>query len=376
MHHARPLRLALLAPAAVALACGHAPPKPEVVWPDPPEKPRIKYVQSIRAPSDIGLTGWAAFTRALLGGPEKIQLTKVQGMAISEDGQRLYVADTLHTSIVVVDFAGHAMRYLAPDDPIADPFGVALDAQENLYVALPRARQVVAFSKDGKKLRTFAWGEVERPTALAIDRKREILYVADSSRTGSDKHRVLVYSLEGKLLRTIGGPGDIEGRFLFPVFLALDVEGNLYVADTLNFRIQVFDPQGQFLRAFGEQGDVPGTFAMLKGVAFDGFGNLYVVDGKSAVVQMFNRDFDLLMWFGGFAPKYEFLELPVSIAIDQRRNRIYIGEQGGYGRINVYDLVNTQAGDAVRPKDVDLRITPEELEEAKKRDLERRRQKQ
>jgi sugar lactone lactonase YvrE len=304
-----------------------------------------------------------------------MQLTKVQGMAISDDGQRLYVADTLHNSIVVVDFANHTMRYLAPDDPFADPFGVALDAQENVYVALPRGKMVMAFSKDGKKLRSFGWGEIDRPTALAVDRKREILYVADSSHTGSDRHRVLVYSLEGKLLRTIGGVGDIEGRFLFPVFLALDVEGNLYVADTLNFRIQQFDPEGRFVRAFGEQGDVPGTFNLLKGIAFDGFGNLYAVDGKSAIVQIFNRDFDLLMWFGGFAPKFEYLELPVSIAIDQRRNRIYVGEQGAYGRVNVYDLVNTRAEDSIKPRDVDLRITPEELEQIKKKDMERRRQK-
>ncbi len=350
--------VALLATAAVAAACGHAPPRPEVVWPDPPEKPRIKYVMSIRTPQDIGLTGWEAFTRALLGGPEKMVISKPAGIALSEDGQRIYVSDSRLVAVVVIDLPGHTMRNLAPDEPLSEPAGVALDAQENVYLAQPRERRVAVFSKDGKRIRTIGWGDFDRPTGVVVDKKRELLYVADSSHTKSDKHRVLVYDLAGKLLRTIGTRGEGEGQFNFPVFLALDAAGHLYVADTLNFRIHEFSLEGKFVRAFGEQGDVPGTFNSLKGIAFDGFGNLYVVEGKGAVVQMFNRDFDLLMWFAGLAPKWEYLELPIAIAIDQRTNRIYVGDAGGFGRINVYDLVNTKAEDSIKPRGLDLSIQP------------------
>lgn len=354
-------RIPLLAALAVAgAACGHAPPKADVVWPDPPDRPRVKYVMSIRTPKDIGLSGWESFTRALLGGPEKMVLSKPSGLAISDDGNRLYVADARQVAVVVVDFAKHSMENLAPDEPMTEPFGLALDGEENVYVSQPRDRRVLVFSKDGKRKKAIGWGDLERPNGLAVDRKRGLLYVVDSSHTASDRHRVLVYDLEGKLVRTIGGRGEIEGLFNFPVFVALDEAGNAYVADTLNFRIQVFDPQGQLVRTYGEQGDVPGTFERMKGLAFDGFGNLYAVEGRAAVVQIFNRDFDLLMWFGGASPKMEYLELPISIAIDQRRNRIYVGDAGVYGRINVYDLVNTKAEDALKPRDVDLRFPPPE----------------
>jgi sugar lactone lactonase YvrE len=188
---------------------------------------------------------------------------------------------------------------------------------------------------------------MERPTGLAIDRARGILYVADTSRVTSENHRIFAYTLEGRLVREIGhGRGAEEGQFNFPSYLALDEAGNLYVNDAMNFRIQVFDPEGKLLRSYGETGDTIGSLARTKGLAFDSFGNLYVADGEHSVVQIFNKDFQALMYFGGKAAIVEHFDIPSAIAIDRRRNRIYVANEI-QARINVYDLVNTTASDSL-----------------------------
>jgi DNA-binding beta-propeller fold protein YncE len=222
---------------------------------------------------------------------------------------------------------------------------VVLDAQENVYVSETKAGRIVVYSKDGKRLRSFG-KETERPTGLAIDRARGVLYVADTSRVTSENHRVFAYTLEGRLVREIGhGRGAEEGQFNFPSYLALDDAGNLYVNDAMNFRIQVFDPEGKLLRGYGETGDTIGSLARTKGLALDGFGNIYAADGEHSVVQIFNKDFAPLLWFGGSAPKVEYFDIPTAIAVDRQRNRIYVANSV-QGRVNVYDLVNTSAADS------------------------------
>jgi DNA-binding beta-propeller fold protein YncE len=89
------------------------------------------------------------------------------------------------------------------------------------------------------------------------------------------------------------------GDFARPAGLAVDQEGNLYVADALNNRIEIFDGDGKFVSTFGKAGDGPGYFARPKGVAIDSDDHIWVVDGMQDRVQVFNHDAQLLISFGG-----------------------------------------------------------------------------
>ena len=345
-----PLRTALLAAAAVAAGCASAPPpRPQVVWPDPPEVARIRFVTAFRTSEDLDQSGWNRFKRGLLGGgTADVGVSHPMGLAISDDGQRLYVADLRGSQVLVADFQKRTVARFAPSESFALPFNVALDADENVYVSDSQAKNVMVFTKDGQRVRMFGPKEgLERPTGLAIDRQRRIIYVADTSHSDSGNHRVFAYTLEGRVVREVGrGRGGEEGAFNFPSYLALDAAGNLYVNDSMNFRVQVFDPEGKFVRAFGKHGDNPGSFGRMKGLAFDGFENLYVADGEHAVVQIFNKGFDPLMFFGGNRPDLlEYFDIPSGIAIDRKTNRIYVGNQLN-ARINVYELINTKPEDS------------------------------
>jgi DNA-binding beta-propeller fold protein YncE len=335
------------------LACASTPIGKTVEWPDPPEKPRIRFVTAFRTGDDLDTSGWAHFRRSLFGN-SSVTMGQPMGVAVSEDGQRVYVADYGLNQVVVADLANHSMRVFAPYEGLLRPFNVALGPGEQVYVSDSAAKAVVVFDRNGKRIASFGRDDFERPTGLAVDHDRGIVYVVDSASHGSSKHRVLAYDLLGKKLHELGpkegpgGRGNGDGQFYFPSYVSVDKEGMVYVADTMNFRIQVFGPDGKFVRKFGESGDGPGTFQRLKGLAFDSFGNIYAVDGGHANVQIFSKDFRVLMFFGGSAPKLEYFDVPSGIAIDPRTNRIYVCNEY-LARVNVYELVNTTASDSLLP---------------------------
>ncbi len=332
-------------------ACAAPPRRPDVVWPPPPELARIKFVQAFRQTDDLDQSGWARFRRKLFGGSEDPPVVQPMGLAISDSEEHLYIADFSSARVLVADFSKKRVSVFAPDEPMGKPFDVVVDADENVYVSDQAAKGVRVFTREGERKALLAAGQVDRPLGMAIDRKRRMLYVCDGARKDSPNHRVRAFSLDGKHLFDLGprdappakGAGD--GQFHFPTYVAVDKEGQAWVADAMNFRIQVFDPQGKFVRKYGEHGDGPGFFARLKGIAFDGFGNFYVVDGGHSNVQIFNQGFDLLMFFGGYAQKLEYFDIPSAIAIHPKSNRIYVGNQF-LSRINVYQLINTKPEDS------------------------------
>ncbi|MBI4817249.1 MAG: SMP-30/gluconolactonase/LRE family protein [Deltaproteobacteria bacterium] len=340
--------------AAAVAGCATAPPPQPVVWPEAPEVPRIRFVRAFRGTDDLRPEPFQRFLRSVFGDPHDPKLSQPMGIAVSDDGLRLYVADLGLGHVLKVDLEEERVDYFAPDEGMGKPFAVALDANENVYVTDSSGGGVRVFDLDGELLKTIAASHLERATGIALDRKLRRIYVADASGLKSSNHRVRAFDLDGRFLFDVGpkesppARGDRDGELFFPTFLSLGPDHHLYVVDTMNFRIQVFDAAGKFVRKFGEHGDTPGTFSRLKGIAFDGFGNLYVVDGGHSNVQIFNEHFDPLMYFGGYAPKLEFFDVPSGIAIDPRTNMIYVANQF-IARVNQYELINTRPEDSVPP---------------------------
>lgn len=262
-------------------------------WPGPPETTRIKFITAFGSEKDLGRE--PSFNESML---EVITGRKVPvwhlfsplALAVSDDGQRVYVSDYSQMLVYVFDFAQRKVTMIGEKAKLfSRPFGIALDQNENLYVVDTLAHKIVVLDRNGRLLRTIVDDEMERPEGIAIDRNRNKIYVADTSHQSSTNHVVHVFDLEGKRLGKFGnGKGTEKGNLLFPTYLTVDRDGNLYVSDTMNGRIDVFAPDGQYIREIGQQGDAPGMFARPKGVALDAFGNLYVVDSDWANVQIFN----------------------------------------------------------------------------------------
>src|SRR5436309_1064828 len=62
------------------------------------------------------------------------------------------------------------------------------------------------------------------------------------------------------------------GEFKDPSGVASDAAGNVYVADSSNFRIQKFDSSGTFILQWGSLGSGNGQFSGTYDVATDGAG--------------------------------------------------------------------------------------------------------
>ncbi|NLX44247.1 MAG: TIGR03663 family protein, partial [Chloroflexi bacterium] len=134
-------------------------------------------------------------------------------------------------------------------------------------------------------------------------------------------------------LLAIGQSGSGNGQLNAPKGIALDAQGNLYVADSQNHRVQVFDPQGQFVRSMGSQGSELGQLQEPWGVAVCDDGTVYVADTWNHRVQAFDSAGNPLLAWGIFGQPTEggdqahTLYGPRSIVCDEQNN-IYITDTG------------------------------------------------
>ena len=89
-----------------------------------------------------------------------------------------------------------------------------------------------------------------------------------------------------------GIPGD---SFVRTADVAWDKSGNLYVADGVtmnggNARVAKFDKDGHFIKSWGSRGSENGQFNSLRGIALDAQGNVYVADAGNKRIQVFDGD--------------------------------------------------------------------------------------
>lgn len=163
-------------------------------------------------------------------------------------------------------------------------------------------------------------GQFTSPHNVAVDAEGD-LYVADSN-----NHRIQKFDPNGNFVTQWGGQGTAEGQFNEPWGIAVDKQGNVYVADTWNHRIEKFGSNGNFLLQWGTFGDgvkeplTPTQFYGPRAIAVDPDGNLWVTDTGNKRVLKFDSNGQSLGAFGAAgADVGQFLE-PVGVATDKQGN--------------------------------------------------------
>jgi tripartite motif-containing protein 71 len=208
--------------------------------------------------------------------------------------------------------------------------GVAVDAQGNIYAAEVDKDQIEKFGRDGKRLARWGQsgsglGQLSRPAKIAVDALGNV-YVTEPSSGGQGNDRVQKFSPDGVALAVWGTHGSGPGHFDHPVGIALDRQGNIYVADQYNNRIQKLSPDGRFLARWGGAGSGPGQFAPY-GVAVDAAGNIFVADVDNFRIQKLSATGQpLAQWGKGGVGPVEFSGLRGVLADDQ--GNIYVGDTG------------------------------------------------
>lgn len=310
--------------------------KPALYWPDPPPAARLTYVREFRSEKDFPhsrRTLWERVKRLLVGSEEEWAVRSPYGLDIQ--GEKLYVADPAARTVWVADFTkGTFSPFVRSTEkvPLPSPIGVAVEEDGRVFVADSQRRAVLVFSPAGKLLAVLGERHLGRPTGLAIDHRRQRLYVVDTVRAEIRHFSTSTLKETGRF----GRLGTQPGEFNLPVHIAVR-NGIVYIVDTMNFRVQVFDAGGQFIGLFGRMGDGPGDLARPKGLGVDSEGNVYVADGLFDNVQVFDRLGRLLLSFGGIGEQPGQFWLPAGLAIDER-DRIYVADSANR-RIQVFQYL-------------------------------------
>jgi len=344
-----------------------APPKPQdtskLVWPTPPNIPRVRYT-SYFAGMPLDYTPLAEQPKKKstwmdrLAGvqdpnnkqhfkPVPFQLLAPYGMAVNSKGE-LYVADQRVGAIFIFNTETKETKLIGNGREATFGLinGVAMDDDDRLFVSDGRLRRVLVFDKKNAVVDQIKDGLID-PVGLAIDTENRQLYVVD---TQADQ--VVVYDADTlKEKRRIGTGGkkhelNTPGDFSLPTFVAVDKDGNVYVTDTMNWRVEIFDADGNFITQFGKHCDGPGCFAHPKGVAVDSDGHVWVADPMLDLLQSFNREGQLLGIVGGHGNLLgQFSELG-GVYVD-KNNRIFTSEQYP-GRVQMFRYVTDAEADQLK----------------------------
>jgi sugar lactone lactonase YvrE len=198
----------------------------------------------------------------------------------------------------------------AAQSQFSDPYGVALDADGNVYVADGGdSNRIRRISAEGQVTTLAGGGEgfvdgtgsaaaFHTPSALAFDRAGN-LFVAD---TGNHAIRNITPDGNVTTLAGNGKPGYADGigadaQFNAPVGVAVDRDGVVFVADTYNDRIRRITPAGEVttVAGAGQPGAADGpalaaSFDTPTAVAVDRDGTLYVADTGNHAIRCISAD--------------------------------------------------------------------------------------
>lgn len=209
------------------------------------------------------------------------------------------------------------------------PGGVAVDSSGNVYIASGTSTGVVLKSAAGGTPTSFATG-FESPAQVAVDGSGNV-YVADSG----NNRIAWVTSAGGTATSFLGGSFSLSNpntqpatqsstTLSSPSGVAVDLEGNVYVADTGNNRvIEVVKTAAQAATQ-----NILLNFSGLQkpmGIAVDAAGDVFVADSGNARIVELSASGVQTTVSSGYSPA---LSQPVGVALDAAGD-LYVADPGG-----------------------------------------------
>ena len=208
-------------------------------------------------------------------------------LAVDTQGN-VYVIDLKNVRIQKFDSNGNYLTHWGTEGEregqFKHPFDIAIDKQNNIYVSDVGNNTIQKFDEMGRFL--LRWGkqgyndgEFSDVYSVAIAPTGNVL-VTDA--TG----RIQKFASNGQFLSKIN-PEPIDHQSAFLWNIAVDNQGNIYVADWYGERIVKLDPEGKALAAWnGSDAGLDG-FVNMQDIAVDEQGNIYLTDGTADLVWKF-----------------------------------------------------------------------------------------
>jgi DNA-binding beta-propeller fold protein YncE len=219
--------------------------------------------------------------------PDDIYLGEIGGVATNSKGDIFVYTRTGHPTVSIGTarpFAHGGSRLLQFDrggkfvreigkDSYAFLFAqqVRIDSQDNIWVVDQMSNMVIKFDPEGR-------------VALLLGRKAEAVPVPAR---GQGAGGAAIPAPAAGQPAGVGASTDLFNR---PTDVAFDGAGNIYVADGVgNQRVAKFDKSGVFVKSWGSKGAEPGQFGTsARAIAVDAQGNVYVADSGNKRIQVFD----------------------------------------------------------------------------------------
>jgi sugar lactone lactonase YvrE len=201
----------------------------------------------------------------------------------------------------------------APGARFQVPSGLAIDASGNIFsgdVGVPRLRRIGTDGNVSTLAGSGGFGYADGSALLgAFYRLDGIVGLADGTVLVSDQGRIR--KVAGSSISTYAGNPARNGSkasasFNYPAGLAASGDGTLYVADVSNNMIRKISPDGTVstLAGSGRQANTDGpgnqaAFALPTGVAVDANGNVFVADWINHLIRRIGPDGTVSSFAGG-----------------------------------------------------------------------------
>ncbi len=254
-------------------------------------------------------------------GKELGKFNTPMGVALDQDGA-LYVADSRNHRVQKITPEGDVYGLGGPNT-LNLPQGVAVDSARFIYVAEQGSHRLRKFGPQGQFV--FSLGGSARslarfssPTALFIDTYHQ-LFIADT-----DNGRITSYSATGHWRQDYTCP-DPEGPFCRPQGVAVDVEGRVYVADTMRHRVLRLTSSGKLDLVIGKPGLEVGELDEPRGLCVAPDGGVWVADTGNDRVQKFDAKGTPVGCFPERPRADLFLSSPSAVAVDAKGS-VYISD--------------------------------------------------
>ncbi len=203
-------------------------------------------------------------------------------VAVHDDG-RVYVLDGVNNRVVVYRSNGEK-DFIFPDNNnnLSQPMGIAI-ANKQIYIADSGHHRIAVFNLQGKFLKSINLTGKLPPEPVA-------LVVTDDVITWSDRrnHQICRNIINtGEHLICWGKRGEAKGDFQFPFQLKIDRDGYIHVVDVINGRVQVFNHQGRYFSQIGRFGLETGELYRPNGLDFYRDKYLLVSDAYRGTISVF-----------------------------------------------------------------------------------------
>jgi len=239
---------------------------------------------------------------------------------------------------------------LPPGESLGESVAVATDSKGHIFVYHRRdTTRLFEFDRNGAFLKEIGKGYYgfEFAHSVRVDKDDNIWTVDEGT------NLVTKFSPEGKVLMVLGRrPPAVDGPVVFPVGpnppaqkyilcrptdVGWDPQGNIFVSDGYgNSRVVKYDKNGVFLKMAGHRGTGPLEFNTPHGLAVDAQGNVYIADRGNNRVQVLDNELN-------FKAQYLNVGTPWTVCVSPGPNQfLFSSNSNGIGNFDNGEIYKMQ----------------------------------